>query len=407
VSAHVRERLSAYLDDEVDREERAAIDTHLAECPACSRWLEDLALVDSAVAGLPLPEPEGDAEFAARVRARIEAEGARPARARGPSKMRALPAWTWAAAAALLVAVVTPLTLREFRSSGDGSELRAVTPTAPADGGGPVARATEPARGSPEPQLAKPVPNRARAESGPQALGYLHDETATPPSAQPRRAGERELDKRAVLPAAAAAPPPAPPPPAQTRREVQAEQPEGTALGVEGGVVGGVVGGTADARNMFATPPQETPPAGQAVAKQERSAENAPRAAGKARRDDEESARLKAGRPATPAASGAAAKTADSGEAEAFGRLALRQPKSAEEWRGLREAWRTLALTHPDRARADEALVRAVEAAAAAYRASGDEKDERVLERDVAEYLERKDAAQGDRVRRVLRQATP
>jgi hypothetical protein len=392
VSAHVRERLSAYLDGEVPREERAGIDAHLAACPACARRLEDLAVVDSAVAGLLLPEPEGDADFAARVRARIEAETS--ARGLDTSARRRLPAWTWAAAAALLVAVVTPLTLREFRVSQEGSGPAALAPAAPAaragddsqtiraGGTGAEAQAQVEKKQPAELHFAKPAPGRGRPESRAKAGEHLQDESAKPvPAAEPHRGDGRSLDL--------AAPPPPAAPPLQEASAEQREQGLGVEGGVPQGVVGGVVSGTTDARSAFAPAPQRAAPAGADAAKQVRRDENAPAPSAAA----------------TP--SDAAMKTRELSEAEAFGRLEQQQAKSAAEWRRLREAWRVLARTRGDHVRADEAAVRAIEAAAAAYRASGDEKDARVLERDVAEYLARKDAAQPERVRRVLRDTAP
>jgi predicted anti-sigma-YlaC factor YlaD len=44
-----REALSARLDGEEAPDERAALDAHLAECPACRRWLDDAALVTRRV----------------------------------------------------------------------------------------------------------------------------------------------------------------------------------------------------------------------------------------------------------------------------------------------------------------------------------------------------------------------
>ena len=71
----------------------------------------------------------------------------------------------------------------------------------------------------------------------------------------------------------------------------------------------------------------------------------------------------------------------------------------------MREAWRDFARLHAGSALADEALVRAAEAAAGAYRASGDARDERALRRDADEYLARRDALQRERVQRLLREA--
>src|SRR5207247_536689 len=98
---------SAYLDQELVSMERTVVETHLHGCEACRRHLETLAAVDSAVRALPIEAPSGyfDA-LPGRVRARLE----RPAPRVRQVPLR-LPAWTWAAAAALVLGVVTPLTM--------------------------------------------------------------------------------------------------------------------------------------------------------------------------------------------------------------------------------------------------------------------------------------------------------
>ena len=44
----LNERLSEYLDDELDAAERAAVEAHLAECGECRADLEALALSSRA-----------------------------------------------------------------------------------------------------------------------------------------------------------------------------------------------------------------------------------------------------------------------------------------------------------------------------------------------------------------------
>ena len=54
------DRLSAYLDDEMGREERAALDEHIAECPECRETLADLRrVVDRARTLEPQPPRTG------------------------------------------------------------------------------------------------------------------------------------------------------------------------------------------------------------------------------------------------------------------------------------------------------------------------------------------------------------
>jgi hypothetical protein len=98
------------------------------------------------------------------------------------------------------------------------------------------------------------------------------------------------------------------------------------------------------------------------------------------------------------------AVAADEG-GRAFRRLDAIRPVSAEEWRRLRDEWRAFAAAHPEGRRADEARVRAIEAACQAWLASGDERDEEAFRRDAAAYLGAADAQQKPRVERLV--ATP
>ena len=57
---HVSEQLSDYLDDELTPPERRAVESHLAECPACAHTLDELRrVVDRARAIVP-QAPERD-----------------------------------------------------------------------------------------------------------------------------------------------------------------------------------------------------------------------------------------------------------------------------------------------------------------------------------------------------------
>ena len=86
-----------------------------------------------------------------------------------------------------------------------------------------------------------------------------------------------------------------------------------------------------------------------------------------------------------------------------FAALLARTPRSASAARALRLAWRAFAEAHPGDARADEARVRAIEAAALACEFSAEPGDRETLERDAAYYLERKDARQKPRVETLVR----
>jgi len=90
-------------------------------------------------------------------------------------------------------------------------------------------------------------------------------------------------------------------------------------------------------------------------------------------------------------------------EAErAFGSLEASRPRTAAEWRRLREAWSSFAAAHPDDPRADEARVRAIEAGREAWLAGGAADDEEAFQRDGRAYLAREDARQKERVARLL-----
>ena len=57
MSGHDRERLSAYLDGELDPRERADVEAHLAACDACSELLARLAAARLGVGAAALPRP--------------------------------------------------------------------------------------------------------------------------------------------------------------------------------------------------------------------------------------------------------------------------------------------------------------------------------------------------------------
>ena len=73
------------------------------------------------------------------------------------------------------------------------------------------------------------------------------------------------------------------------------------------------------------------------------------------------------------------------------------------EWRRLREEWRRFVARDPTGPQADEARVRAIEAGREAWRRGSDPADEARFLQDAADYLERDDAAQKERVKGLLR----
>jgi negative regulator of sigma E activity len=72
----LRERLSAYLDADLDASEQARIEEHLRECPDCRREYRELRHTVDLLRGLPAPDPPAD--LADRVIARLRAGEGRP-----------------------------------------------------------------------------------------------------------------------------------------------------------------------------------------------------------------------------------------------------------------------------------------------------------------------------------------
>jgi hypothetical protein len=164
MSGHERERLSAYLDGELAPTERAAVTAHLTECAECAARLAELASVDEAASALAAEAPPGYFEtLPARVRARLDAR--RPQR-----RERRLPAWGWAVAAALLLAVVTPFTLRQKPEPvPPPAQSPVAAPSAAAAPAEAPAEREAPAQQEAKRELprAAPAPARAKAVSPP------------------------------------------------------------------------------------------------------------------------------------------------------------------------------------------------------------------------------------------------
>jgi negative regulator of sigma E activity len=399
MSAHERERLSAYLDGELTAAERAEVEAHLAACAACAALLATMGEVDDVARELPVEAPSGYFDsFPGRVRARIATEGAPPARPARPRAHRRLPAWTWAAAAALLLAVITPMTIPNL--------MRARIPASDA----PVAQA--PAAQT-RPQAAETLPERTLAPAG-------DDESdAAPP--QRREAGRGRLDRDYRVgeaepfappppPAAAAAPRPglgaragkrdvpavSAPPIAENRPlELAKDAPtfavdpaEGEAL--EEATVAGVAGrerAMADTKAARAAP--EPGPVGVASAPMART-EVSPAPAGPVTTLEAESR----------AELAAVEKKAQlSEDSLAFAALTRGIPEDASAWRERREAWRAFIAEHPQSPRLDEAWVRMIEAGLEAWAAGGDPGDYTRARADAAAYLQK------GRIRRAIEEA--
>jgi hypothetical protein len=331
--SHEHERLSAYLDGELPAGERAEVEAHLATCAACAARLASLAAVDAAFASLPAEAPDGYFEsLPSRVSTRLREEPRRPP--------RRLPVWAWAAAAVLVLSVVTPLTLR-----------RSGVPPTPA--GAPAIES-------------RPARDEGSAGPGP---------TPAAPAPAPAPAAARAATTKA--PAAAA---PAPPPVRETA-DAPGNEPKLKPAPEEARAQKAV--GPADL--LGGTRPAAVPEEQAAVADRFRAATAESLA------------------PSGPAASVRAyeAQAVENDEA-AFRRLQATRPRSAAEWRALRDAWRHFAASRPGSPRADEARVREVEALYEAWRAGGEAPDEEAFRSAARDYLARPDAAQRARVERLL-----
>lgn len=148
MTAHVYERLSAFLDEELPDADRADVDLHLESCPECAQRLAELRAVDALALTL-----SGDAEpgpdLSARVRARLE-------KSREASRPRSTP-WWWAAAAAVVLSVVPWMIVREAPPSESSRPVTGEKAAAPEKD---AAKQAAPAPAAPKVQLAPPPQTR-------------------------------------------------------------------------------------------------------------------------------------------------------------------------------------------------------------------------------------------------------
>ncbi len=352
MSAHVAERLAAYLDGELAARERSEIETHLRGCEACARRLEEMTAVDAAVRDLPAEAPPGYFEsFPARVRTRLEAGRRRVA--------WRLPLWYAAAAAALILAVVVPLTtIREH----------------------PAPAAAGKAASSPSPAVDT---RAADALTAP----------AVPPAEKRTALGDRKVSMASTPPPKAVARPEPVSPPTTT----PAESPQAEVAG--GAAAEAVAPPAAEARRAPAelrAQATSSPPASDRFAATAAAPAAAERDEAGRERKTEEVAGLAVARGDQEAQEG-------HGKEEPFLELASRAARTTPEARALREAWRAYVRRHPTGAQADEARVRVIESGLAAYRLSRDSEDLARVREDASAYLRREDAAQAGRVRAVMK----
>jgi anti-sigma factor RsiW len=408
MTEHPGERLSAYLDDELPAAEASAVEDHLRGCEECRRRLETLAAVDRVARDLPVTAPPGyfDA-LPGRVRVLLEAPasaaaGPRPVPSRRPrSSPLRLPAWTWAVAAVLALAVVTPLTLIRLQSPGvtiPTSDRRVGAPPAPVEA---VPELRDGVR--PFVEENKEASKRQKEESPRAARVGAELQGAVPEQSGSAEAKATAGSSGAGLTANAA-------PPAADHPSAMADRMTKDAVSREA---------EAGAAASFAPPPPEprpaprVPGAGYAQA-QGAPAPSAPAPAAsealKLSREEpmdegaapEPAARGREEAAPAAAATGATRAERDDAAADEYARLLPPPPPTADALRARREAWRAFALRHPEGAPADEARVRVVEMGLAAWRLGGEDKDLRRAREDAAAYLRRPDAAQAARVRALV-----
>ena len=100
------EWISAFLDGELGREQKAELQAHMAVCPECQRFFDDLVAIHEALMdadGEEVPVPEG---FADQVMARVR-ETRQDAAEAAPAKVIRFPHWRrWAAMAACCAVVL-------------------------------------------------------------------------------------------------------------------------------------------------------------------------------------------------------------------------------------------------------------------------------------------------------------
>lgn len=365
MSEHILEHLSAYLDGELSAAERERFRAHLAECASCSNRLAELVATDARLRDLPVAAPEGYFEgLPARVRGRLSAS-ARPRRA------LSVPVWTLAAAAALVVGVLAPLTLRERRAApaAEADKLARVLSKDEGQGAAPLPAAT----------AAPGESDQKRAEPKPGALAKAKGDV---PASRPARAPAAEPPRQETA-ASEASGFAAPPRPAATAtQEFGPRASQQADLRKQGPAKQG-----ADAQTE--TPALEGRVAARALEAKDAAAPMERDSA--ASRKDAMSERT----------AGLAAASRPLASAK-LRELQARTPRDAAEARSLRESWRRFSSESADPHEADEARVRVVEMGVAAWRFEQQPADRSLAEQDAAAYLARADARQPDRVRGLL-----
>jgi putative zinc finger protein len=357
MSAHVRQRMSAYIDRELPPSDRAGVESHLRECAECAREVDELRAVDALARGSDFEVPAGYFDV---LPGRLRAKLSPPARAH-------VPGWALALAAGLAVAVIAPIALREGRTPAPEAVPPAsdqVAVPAPEDpraaASGPPSRPAPAPEVGPQQRLARreradePATGNARMKA-PGRTGAVDSAGLAAAPDEAKMANRRAVD---ALASRRVVPPPASSVPAAPATATATEQFE------------------------MRDEAEEEPPLVSDSAGPERDA---------------------AGRPPAPAAprAGLAARSRPGADDE-FRALSGRAAQSAADARALRDAWDAFVRKEPEGPHADDARVRALEAGAAAWRLGGQREDRDRVVRDGRVYLRRPDAGDKERVRALL-----
>lgn len=77
------QRVSAYLDGELDEETKSGVETHLAGCPTCPPLYAGLVGVRASIGTLRDPDTVVESAIAGRIRERLDLEAGPKPRASG------------------------------------------------------------------------------------------------------------------------------------------------------------------------------------------------------------------------------------------------------------------------------------------------------------------------------------
>ncbi|MGB9720771.1 MAG: anti-sigma factor family protein [bacterium] len=96
------ELLSAYIDNELNENDRQAVETHIKSCPVCQKIVEQFRVIDDSIRELEFEEPSGDFVFNLKKNV-ID----RLRKKKQPVIWKFLPIFLPVAAAAILVVLIT------------------------------------------------------------------------------------------------------------------------------------------------------------------------------------------------------------------------------------------------------------------------------------------------------------